>query len=168
MRDVANVEPESRVLVNDASGGIGSFAVQIAKNMGVEVTAVCSGVNVAMVKDLGADHVIDYGQEDFTKGEVEFDVILDIAGVHSVEDRRRVLTEHGPLIPKSGRGGPWFGSLGWMIGAWLKSPFISKNLKPFLSVAKTEDLKQLPLAETAEAVVYVGEGHARGKTVITI
>lgn len=185
MRDVGKVEPGSKVLVNGASGGIGSFAVQIAKTMGAEVTAVCSAANMDMVRDLGADHVIDYAENDFTKGDVKYDVILDIADVHSVEDRRRVLTEHGTLIPNSGRGGPWFGSVGRIIGARLKSPFISQNLKPFLSLGKKEDLRQLvewieagqlravvgrtyPLAETAEAVAYAGEGHARGKTVVAI
>ncbi len=117
LRNVADVKPGQKVLINGASGGIGSFAVQIAKSMGAEVTGVCSSENIALVRELGADHVIDYTTTDFTVGESKYDVILDIADRHSLSERRRVLTKHGTLIPNSGHGGPWFGSVGRIIGA---------------------------------------------------
>lgn len=184
LRDVAGLEPGQKVLINGASGGIGSFAVQIAKSMGADVTGVCSSENTEMVRELGANHVIDYTTTDFTLGDVKYDVILDIADQHSIAERRRVMTEHGTLIPNSGRGGPWFGSLGRIIGARLLSPFVSQRLKPFLSLGKKEDLESLvdlieagevspvvgrtfSLIEVPQAVAYVGEGHARGKTVVT-
>jgi len=153
----------------------------------VLIAVKAAGVNWAdwsMVSGMGADHVIDYAVEDFTNGDIKYDVILDIADVHSMGDRGRVLTERGTVKPNSGRGGPRFGSVGRVVGAWLRSPFAKQNLKPFLSLGKKEDLSQLvdwiesgearavvgrtfTLAETPEAVTYVGEGHARGETVIT-
>lgn len=183
LRNVADLKPGQKVLINGASGGIGSFAVQIAKSMGAEVTGVCSSQNVPLVWQLGADHVIDYTATDFTKGDVEYDVILDIADQHSIGERRGVMAKNGTLIPNSGHGGPWFGSVGRIIGARLLSPFVSQQLKPFLSLGKKEDLESLlrlieagevspvvgrtfALVETPEAVTYVGEGHVRGKAVV--
>ncbi len=183
LRNVADVKPGQKVLINGASGGIGSFAVQIAKSMEAEVTGVCSTENIALVRELGADHVIDYTTTDFTVGESKYDVILDIADRHSLSERRRVLTKHGTLIPNSGHGGPWFGSVGRIIGARLLSPFVGHRLKPFLSLGKKEDLDSLvrlieagrvrpivgrtfTLVATPEAVAYVGEGHVRGKAVV--
>jgi NADPH:quinone reductase-like Zn-dependent oxidoreductase len=185
LRDMADLKPGQKVLINGASGGIGSFAVQIAKAMGAEVTGVCSTQNTDMVQDLGADHVIDYTTTDFTKGDKKYDVILDIADRHSIAERRRVMTEGGTLIPNSGRGGPWFGSVGRIIGARLLSPFVSQRLKPFLSLGKKADLETLvwmieagqvspvvgrtfSLSEAAAAVAYVGDGHVSGKAVIVL
>ena len=185
MRDVADLQPSQKVLVNGASGGIGSFTVQVAKAMGAEVTGVCSTDNVPLVHELGADHVIDYTVTDFTEGDVKYDVILDIADRHTIDERRRVLTKDGTLIPNSGRGGPWFGSVGRIIAARVRSPFVSQRLKPFLSISKKEDLEALlqmieagqvtpvvgrtfSLVEVPQAVDYVGESHVRGKAVVVI
>jgi NADPH:quinone reductase-like Zn-dependent oxidoreductase len=183
LRDVADLKPGQKVLINGASGGIGSFAIQIAKSMEAEVTGVCSSENTTLVEALGADHVIDYTTTDFTEGAVQYDVILDIADRHSIAERRRVMTGRGTLIPNSGRGGPWFGSVGRIIGARLLSPFIGQRLKPFLSLGKKKDLESLArlveegrvapvvgrtfsLIEVPEAVAYVAEGHVRGKAVV--
>lgn len=185
LRDVGKVQPGQKVLVNGASGGIGSFTVQIAKTFGAEVTGVCSTGNLDLVRSIGADHVIDYTKEDFTKLGEKYDFILDMADKHSLSERRQVLTAKGTLIPNSGEGGAWFGSLGRIIGARLRSPFVSQKLAPFISLPKNEDLltlkeliesgqikpiidRTLPLGETADAISYVGAGHARGKTVVTV
>jgi NADPH:quinone reductase-like Zn-dependent oxidoreductase len=185
LRDVGNVQPGQKVLVNGASGGIGSFTVQIAKTFGAEVTGVCSTRNLDMVRSIGADHAIDYTKEDFTKNGKLYDFILDMADKHSISERRRVLTPKGTLIPNSGEGGPWFGSVGRLIKAKLRSPFTSQKLAPFLSLPKQEDLltlmnlietgqvtpvidQALPLSELPSAIAYVGAGHARGKTVIAV
>ncbi len=185
LRDVGKVRPGQKVLVNGASGGIGTFTVQIAKSLGAEVTGVSSTSNLDLVRKIGADHVIDYTETDFTKSGRHYDFILDIADTHSIAERRRVLSRKGTLVPNSGEGGPWLGSIGRVIGARLMSPFVSQKLAPFLSMPKTADLLTLmkliesgevspvidrihPLSETAAAIAYVGAGHARGKTVIAI
>jgi NADPH:quinone reductase-like Zn-dependent oxidoreductase len=185
MRDVAKVEPGQKVLVNGASGGIGTFAVQIAKSYGAEVTGVCSASNLELVRSIGADHVIDYGEQDFTEGSERYDVILDIADRHTLAARRRVLTPTGVLIPNSGEGGAWFGSVGRILKAWSVSPAVSQKLRPFLSMAKTDDLLALsdlavtgtvkpvigatyPLHDAGSAIQRAGSGHARGKVVVTI
>jgi NADPH:quinone reductase-like Zn-dependent oxidoreductase len=168
-----------------ASGGIGSFAVQIAKSLGAEVTGVASTPNIELVRSLGADHVIDYTTEDFTQGTVRYDLVFDMADNHSLADRRRILTRRGVLIPNSGVGGPWFGSVGRIFRAWLTSPFVGQKLRPFLSVSKREDLQVLkdliergvltpvvgntyPLADAGRAVREAGSGHARGKVVVKV
>ena len=175
----------SGCLINGASGGVGTFAVQIAKVFGAEVTGVCSTRNLDLVRSLGADHVIDYTGEDFTRGGRRYDVILDIADDRSLSERRRVLTPTGTLIPNSGVGGRWIGSVGRIARARLLSPFVRQRLRPFLSLPKNEDLVALTelieagevtpvidrtyaLIETPEAIGYVGEGHARGKVVVTV
>jgi len=185
LRDVAKIQPGQRVLINGASGGIGTFAVQIAKSFGAEVTGVCSTKNLDLVRSLGADHVIDYTQEDFTQRDQRYDLILDIGDTHSLADRRRVLTPNGRLIPNSGLGGRWFGSTGRIIKAHVLSLFVAQNLRPFVSFAKHEHLVALkelitsgavtpvigrtyPLSQTPEAIAYVGDGHVRGKVVITL
>ncbi len=185
LRDVGKVRPGQRVLINGASGGIGTFAVQIAKKLGAEVTGVCSTGNLDLVRSLGADHVIDYTREDFTRGGQRYDLILDIADDRSLAERRRVLAPTGTLIPNSGVGGRWFGSVGRIVKARLLSPFVRHRLRPFLSLPRNEDLVALTelieagevtavidrtyaLIETPEAIGYVGEGHARGKVVITV
>jgi NADPH:quinone reductase-like Zn-dependent oxidoreductase len=185
LRDVAKVRPGQHVLVNGASGGIGTFAVQIAKVLGAEVTGVCSTRNLDLVRSLGADHVIDYAREDFTRSGQRYDLILDIADDRSLSERRRVLTPTGTLIPNSGVGGRWIGSVGRIVKARLLSPFVRHRLRPFLSLPRHKDLVTLAelieagdvapvidrtyaLIETPEAVGYVGRGHARGKVVVTV
>jgi NADPH:quinone reductase-like Zn-dependent oxidoreductase len=180
LRDAGNVQPGQKVLVNGASGGVGSFAVQIAKAMGAEVTGVCSTRNVGMVRSLGADHVIDYTQEDFTRGGPRYDLILDNVANRSFADCRRALTPRGKLIPNSGHAG-----LGYVVKAFVRSLFVAQQGRPFVAASKTEDLVALKelieggqvtpvidrtyrLGEAPEAFRYLGEGHAKGKVVITV
>jgi NADPH:quinone reductase-like Zn-dependent oxidoreductase len=185
MRDVAKVRSGQRVLITGASGGVGSFAVQIAKALGAEVTGVCSTRNVELVRSLGADHVVDYTKSDFTRTEKRYDVILDNVEAQPLADVRRALTPSGILIPNSGRGGRWVGPLGRIVKARALSLFTRQQLKPFTSVEKRQDLVTLadlmttgqvtpvvdriyPLDEAAEALRYVAAGHTRGKVVITV
>ena len=186
LRDAAKVQPGQHVLVNGASGGVGTYAVQIAKALGVEVTGVCSTQNVEMVRSIGADHVIDYTQEDFTKGGERYDVILDNVANHSLAECRRVLTPEGILLPNNGTsGGRWIGPLGRIAAALVLSPFVRKQGRPFYAAVRKRDLLDLtqlieagkitpvidrtyPLREAAEAMGHVGEGHAQGKVVITV
>jgi NADPH:quinone reductase-like Zn-dependent oxidoreductase len=186
LRDHANVQAGQRVLVNGASGGIGSFAVQIAKSLGAEVTGVCSTGNVDLVRSIGADHVIDYTQEDFTRNGERYDVIIDNAAKLSLSSLRRSLTPTGMLVPNGGGfDHRWFASGGRLIGAMVSFRFVSQRLGRFLVAKKHEDLivlkemieagkvtpvigRTYPLSETPEAVNYVGTGHARGKVVISV
>lgn len=185
LRKIANVRPGQTVLVTGASGGVGSFAVQIAKAFGAEVTGVCSTRNVDLVRSLGADHVIDYTRTDFTRTGKRYDVILDNVEAQPLAAVRQALTPTGTLIPNSGRGGRWFGPLGRIVKARVLSGFTRQQLKPFMSVGKRQDLLTLaelltagqvrsvidrtyPLDEAADALRYVGAGHTRGKVVITV
>ena len=184
-RKIANVQPGQKVLVTGASGGVGSFAVQIAKVFGAEVTGVCSTRNVELVRSLGADHVVDYTRADFTRAEKRYDVILDNVEAQPLAAVRRVLTPTGILIPNSGRGGRWLGPLGRIVKARVLSAFTRQQLRPFTSVEKRQDLLTLagllaigqvspvidrtyPLDEAADALRYVAAGHTRGKVVITL
>jgi NADPH:quinone reductase-like Zn-dependent oxidoreductase len=179
IRDAGKVRPGQQVLINGASGGVGTFAVQIAKALGAEVTGVCSTRNLELVRALGADHVIDYTQEDFTQAGPRYDLILDNAGNHSLSAFRRALAPTGRLIPNSGSAG-----LGTFIVAFVSSPFLRQQGRPYLSVPKLKDLtflKELledgtvaptidrtyPLSDAADAFRHLGNGHARGKVVIT-
>lgn len=185
MRNVAKVRPGQTVLVTGASGGVGSFAIQIAKAFGAEVTAVCSTRNVDVVRSLGADHVVDYTRTDFTRTDKRYDVILDNVEAQPLAAVRRALTPTGTLIPNSGRGGRWLGPVGRIVKARVLSGFTRQHLKPFLSVEKRQDLLTLadlltteqvtpvidrtyPLSEAADALRYVAAGHTRGKVVITL
>ncbi|USQ77732.1 NAD(P)-dependent alcohol dehydrogenase [Ornithinimicrobium cryptoxanthini] len=185
LRDIANVQPGQTVLVTGASGGVGSFAVQIAKAFGAEVTGVCSTRNVDLVRSLGADHVIDYTRTDFTRTEKRYDVILDNVEAQPLAAVRRTLRPTGTLIPNSGRGGRWLGPLGRIVKARVLSGFTRQQLRPFTSAEKHQDLLTLadllatgqvtpvidrtyPLDEAADALRYVGTGHTRGKVVITV
>lgn len=185
LRDVANVRPGQTVLVTGASGGVGSFAVQIAKTLGAEVTGVCSTRNVDLVRSLAADHVIDYTKTDFTRTGKRYEVILDNVEAQPLAAVRRALTPTGTLIPNSGRGGRWLGPIRRIVTARLLSGFTRQHLKPFLSVGKHQDLLTLadllatgqvtplidrthPLDEAADALRYVGAGHTRGKVVVTL
>ena len=186
LRDHGGVRAGQKVLINGASGGIGTFAVQIAKALGAEVTGVCSTRNVDLVRSIGADHVIDYTWEDFTQKDQRYDFILDNVANHSLSDLRRALTPTGTLVPNSGGfDNHWFASGGRVISAHVLKRFVSHRLRPFLVSPKFEDLLVLkemieagkmtpvidrtyPLSETSQAIGHVGEGHARGKVVITL
>ncbi|WP_184840869.1 NAD(P)-dependent alcohol dehydrogenase [Allocatelliglobosispora scoriae] len=185
LRDQAGVMAGQRVLINGAAGGIGTFAVQIAKAFGAEVTGVCSTPNVELVRSLGADHVIDYTQADFTAGGRVYDVILDNVENHPLAACRRVLAPTGTFIPNSGHGGRWIGSVGRLLKAVVLARFTRQRIRVFMSSCRQADLVVLrelissgqvvpvvdrvyPLAETAAALAYLGEGHARGKVVITV
>ncbi|MFC1936675.1 NAD(P)-dependent alcohol dehydrogenase [Chloroflexota bacterium] len=180
LRDVGKVQPGQKVLINGASGGVGTFAVQVAKVFGAEVTGVCSTGKVEMVRSIGANHVIDYTQEDFTQNGSRYDIILDNVANHSFSDLRRALTPQGVVIPNSGHSG-----IGYVFKALLLSPFMRQQGSPFVATPRSEDLvvlkelieagkitpvidKMYLLSETPEAFRYLDEGHARGKVVITI
>ena len=184
LRDVGKLQAGQRVLINGASGGVGTFAVQIAKALGAEVTAVCSTRNVELVRSLGADHVVDYSRDDFTRSGKRFDVIFDLAGSRSLSSCRRVLTEKGTLV-LSGGGGRLFGPLGRILRAVMLSPFVSQSLRPFISTPNVENLLTLKglieggkvapsiettyrLEETAAAVGHFLDRHARAKIVIVL
>ena len=185
LRDAGKIQPGQKVLIIGASGGVGTFAVQIAKSFGAEVTGMCSTRNVDMVRSIGADHVIDYTQEDFTKSGERYDLIIDIAGNRSLSDLRGALEPKGTLVLVGGRGGPWLNGLGRSIRGQVLSPFYSQSTRMFFSFPNNEDLVDLkglvesgkvtpviertyPLSETPEALAYVEEGHTQGKTVITV
>ena len=185
MRDVARVQPGQQVLINGASGGIGTLAVQVAKTLGAEVTGVCSTPHLELVSSIGADHVIDYTKEDFTRSGRRYDVILDMADDRSLPDRRKALTSHGTLIPNSGGGNRWVGSLGRIVMARMASLLVSQTFRPFLSTQQRDDLLSLrqmlndgsvrpvvgathPLDESSRAVTLAGGGHATGKVVIVV
>jgi NADPH:quinone reductase-like Zn-dependent oxidoreductase len=184
LRDVANVRPGQTVLVTGASGGVGSFAVQIAKAFGAEVTGVCSTRNVDLVRSLGADHVVDYTSTDFTGTGERYDVILDSVEAQPLAAVRRSLTPTGTLVPNSGHGGRWLGPVPRIVRARVLSAFTRQKLKPFLSLGKRQDLLTLadllangqvtpvidrtyPLDDAADALRHVGAGHTRGKVVVT-
>lgn len=185
LRDIAHVQPGQAVLVTGASGGVGTFAVQIAKALGAEVTGVCSTRNMELVRSLGAAHVIDYTRTDFIRTGLRYDVIFDNVEAQSLSKVRRALTPTGTLIPNSGRGGLWVGPLGRVVKARARSLFTRQTLRPFTSFANRRDLLDLAelletaqltpvidrtysLSEAAEALRYVGAGHTRGKVVITV
>jgi NADPH:quinone reductase-like Zn-dependent oxidoreductase len=180
LRDHGKVRPGQKVLINGASGGVGTFAVQIAKVLGAEVTGVCSTANVDLVRSIGADHVIDYTKEDFTQGEPRYDLILDNVASHSFAEYRRVLEPGGTLMPSSGHAG-----MGYVLKAFLLSLFVRRQGRPFVSTPNQDDLITLKelveagrvtpvidrtysLRETAEAFRYLDQGHAQGKVTIVV
>jgi NADPH:quinone reductase-like Zn-dependent oxidoreductase len=186
LRDHGDVHLGQKVLVNGASGGIGTFAVQIAKSLGAEVTAVCSTSNVEMVRSIGADHVVDYTREDFTECGERYDFILDNISNRSLSDLRRAMTTTGMLVPNGGQfQNRWFSSAGRRIKAMVSFRFRSQRLGRFVVAQRHDNLLTLadlieggkvmpvidrsyPLRETAAAMDYVGTGRARGKVVITV
>ena len=188
LRDKGNVQPWQKVLINGASGGVGTFAVQIAKSLGADVTGVCSTKNVDLVRSLGADHVIDYTKEDFAKGEQRYDVILDNVPNHSLSECRRILNPNGKYVMIGG-GGPndsrWIGPFGRVINTMILSPFVSQKMGMMMADPSQKDLAVLAvmmqsgkvkpvidrtykLSEVPEAIRYLEQGHARGKVVITV
>lgn len=187
LRDQGKIQLGQTVLINGASGGVGTFAVQIAKVFGAEVTGVCGPRNVDMVRSIGADHVIDYTQDDFTQGEQRYDFILDNVANHSLSATRRALTPNGRLFSNGGghASGRWVGSLGSVIKVAAVSRFVRQQLGPSIKFPNRADLVILkglleagkvtpvidgtyPLSSTPEAIGHVGAGHARGTVVITI
>lgn len=175
-----------KVLITGASGGVGTFAVQIAKALGAEVTGVCSTRNLDMVRSIGADHVIDYTEVNFTEGGPKYDLIFDNVGAHSLKDMRRALTPDGLLLA-NGAAAPtgWFGGLGHPLKAAFASMLSKQQGPPFLSKPNKKDLATLrelaasgkiapvidrtfPLEESIEAIGYVGKGHNQGTSVITM
>lgn len=180
LRDAGRVRPGQKVLINGAAGGVGTFAVQIGKALGAEVTGVCSGRNVAMVRSLGADHVIDYTQEDFTQNRSRYDLILDNVGNRAFADLRQSLTPQGVIIPNTGHGG-----MSYVFKAFLLAPFMSQQGKPLMTLNNQKDLivlKELiesgkvkpvidrtySLNEAPEALGYASKGHVPGKVVIKV
>jgi NADPH:quinone reductase-like Zn-dependent oxidoreductase len=186
LRDHGKVRPGQEVLVIGASGGVGTFAVQIAKYFDAEVTGVCSTTKVEMVRSIGADHVIDYTQEDFAEAGQRYDLILDIGGNSSLSRLRRALAPEGTLIITGGEGGGrWLGGTDRQIRALMLSPFVGQKLGTFVASENYEDmivLKDLieagkvtpvidrtyPLSEVPEAIRHLQEGRAEGKVVITV
>jgi len=185
LRDVGKVQPGQRVLINGASGGVGTYAVQLAKSLGADVTGVCSTKNLNLVRSIGADHVIDYTQQDFTRSGQRYDLILDLIGNHSLSGFRRALTRQGTLVLSSGNGGRWLGPIGRIAIALVLSPFVPQKLRPLVARRSKENLVALtellesgkvtpvidrtyPLSQTPEAIGYLEGGHARGKVVITM
>src|SRR5881394_3180786 len=188
LRDKGKVQPGQKVLINGASGGVGTFAVQIAKSFGADVTGVCSTRNIDLVRSLGADHVIDYTKEDFAKGAERYDVILDNVPNHSLSECRRLLNPSGKYVMIGG-GGPndsrWVGPFGRVIQTMVLSPFTSQKMGMMMADANGKDLTILAdmmqsgklkpvidrtykLNEVPAAIAYLEEGHARGKVVITV
>jgi NADPH:quinone reductase-like Zn-dependent oxidoreductase len=185
LRDHAALQAGQRVLINGASGGVGSFAVQIAKALGGDVTAVCSTANVEQARSLGAHRVVDYTKEDFTRGGERYDVLLDIAGGRSWSDCKRVLASEAIYVVVGGpRGNPLLGPLGGVVRVRLGSLFASQQSAFFIAKLTKEDMvvlrdlleagklrsvisRRYELGEVAEAFRYLGEGHPGGKVVVT-
>jgi NADPH:quinone reductase-like Zn-dependent oxidoreductase len=188
LRDRAGVKPGQKVLINGASGGVGTLAVQIAKALGAEVTGVCSTRNVELVRSLGADHVIDYTRDDFTQVAERYDVVMDNVVNRPMLDIRRILQPQGKYLVIGGGGpdaNPWFGAFMGPVKAFVISWFVDQDMAFFLSHASTDDVATLgqwiedgrirpvvdriyPLADAAEAMRYLESGRARGKVVIDI
>ncbi len=188
LRDQGGIKAGQKVLINGASGGVGTFAVQIAKALGAQVTGVCSTRNLDLVRSLGADHVIDYTQEDFTQGAERYDLIFDTVGNHPLLDLRRALKPDGVGVLIGGGGpdgGKWIGPMMAPVKAWFLSPFVSQKLAFFMSEVTAQDLnvmselmqsgkvtpvidRRYTLAQVPDAIRYLEEGHTRGKVVIDV
>ena len=183
LRDTGSVQPGQEVLIVGAGGGVGTFAVQIAKAFGARVTGVCSTTKMDLVRSLGADHVIDYTREDFSRGEQRYDLIFQLAGTASPSACRRALTANGTLVLSSGEGR--FAGIDRVVRALVTSPFVRQRLRLLVTKETNEDLATLvgfveegkltpvvdrtyPLSEAPEAIAHVEEGHSRGKVVITL
>jgi NADPH:quinone reductase-like Zn-dependent oxidoreductase len=182
LRDKGQIQPGQKVLINGASGGVGTFSVQIAKYFGAEVTGVCSTRNLDMVRSLGADHVIDYTQEDFTKSGQSYDLILAVTGYHPISAYKRALSPKGIYVMCGGSSAQMFQGL--LLGPWISMTGSKKMvvlsakpnqkdlvfMKELLEAGKVKPVidRRYSLSEVAEAIRYLEEGHARGKVVITV
>ena len=185
LRDTGKLEPGQKVLINGASGGVGTFAVQIAKSFGAEVTGVCSTRNVEMVRSIGADHVFDYTKEDYTESGQRYDLIIDMVGNHSLSANRRALKPEGIFVIVGGGKGNWLGPMMNPIKALLMSPFVDQEFVMILAQLHQDDLailgdlmqagkvtpvidRRYPLSEVPAALRYSEEGHAQGKIIIDL
>jgi NADPH:quinone reductase-like Zn-dependent oxidoreductase len=185
LRDAGKLQPGQKVLINGAAGGVGTFAVQLAKALGAEVTGVCGTGNVELVRSLGADHVVDYTQQDFTRSGTQYDLIFDNVENRSLADCRRALSPTGTLVLNSGTGARGLGMLVRLIKPLVLSPFVRQNLRRYLSKPNRADLvvlqglveagklrpvidKTYSLQEVPAALGYIEGGHARGKIVVTV
>src|SRR6202140_466089 len=189
LRDKGKIQAGQKVLVNGASGGVGTFAVQIAKSFGTEVTGVCSTRNVDLVRSIGADHVIDYTKEDFTKTDQRYDLIFDLVGNHSFSERRRILNPNGICVMAGIGGAGWHDGMAMRLAgelnAYLRSRFVSQKFISYIAQFNKKDMtilgdlmqsgKMTPvidrtykLNETPDALRYLEQGHARGKVVVTV
>jgi NADPH:quinone reductase-like Zn-dependent oxidoreductase len=185
LRDHGKLEAGQKVLINGASGGVGTFAVQIAKAYGAEVTGVCSTRNLEMVRTIGADHVIDYKNEDYTEGGKQYDLIIDMVGNHSLTENRKVLTATGKLVMVGGSKGDWLAPLMSPIKALFLSPFVDQEMITILARLRKADLiilgdlmqagkitpvidRRYSLSSVADAIRYSEEGHVRGKLIIEV
>lgn len=184
LRDYGDIKPGQQVLINGASGGVGTFAVQIAKALGAEVTGVCSTRNVEMVRSIGADHVFDYKKEDYTQSGNQYDLIVDMVSNHSLSKNRKALGPEANLVMVGGPSGNWLKPLMGPLKAFLLSPFVDQEIGMMLAEFNQEDLTMLgdlmqagrvtpvidrrySLDEVPEAIRYSEEGHARGKIIIS-
>jgi NADPH:quinone reductase-like Zn-dependent oxidoreductase len=189
LRDKGEIQSGQKVLVNGASGGVGTFAVQIAKSFGTEVTGVCSTRNVDLVRSIGADHVIDYTKEDFTNGAQRYDLIFDLIGNHSFSERRRVLNPNGICVMAGVGGAGWHDGMGMRLAgelnAYVRSRFVREKFVAYIAAFNKADMtiladlmqsgKMKPvidrtytLSDVPAALQYLEQGHARGKVVITV
>ena len=188
LRDRGQLRPGQKVLINGASGGVGTFAVQIAKSMGGAVTGVCSASNADLVRSLGADQTIDYAKEDYSRTAERYDLIIDNVGNRSLSENRRILTPHGRYVQIGGGGpndGKWIGPLGRLVSTRVTSWFVSQELGMMLASTNAADLaaladmiaagkmtpaidREFALADAAAAIRYVQDGHARAKVVIAV
>ena len=189
LRDKGKIQRGQKILINGASGGVGTFAVQIAKSFGTEVTGVCSTRNLDMVRSIGADHVIDYTKEDFTKTDQRYDLIFDLVGNHSFSERRRILNPNGICVMAGVGGAGWHDGMGMRLAGelngYVRSRFVSQKFVAYIATMNKADLmiladlmqagKMTPvidrtfkLSETPDALRYLETGHARGKVVITV
>jgi NADPH:quinone reductase-like Zn-dependent oxidoreductase len=186
LRDEGKLRAGEKVLINGASGGVGTFAVQIAKTLGAEVTAVCSTRNVDLVRSIGADHVIDYTKEDFTKSSERYDLILDMVGNHGLLACRNALKPDGRYVMIGGPKGKWLAPMDTVLRAFLLKPFVKQEMGFMISTVKREDLMHLRdlmqqgkltpvidrryagLSQVPEAIAYLEEGRARGKVVVAL
>ena len=185
LRDKGRIQPGQKVLINGASGGVGTFAVQIAKALGANVTGVCSTRNVEMVRSIGADHIFDYTKEDYTESGQHYDLIIDMVGNHSLSANRQVLNPEGKFVIIGGSKGNWFGPLVNPIKAAIMSPFVDQEFGMMIARMDGEDLsilgelirsgkvtsvidRRYRLSEVPDAIRYSEEGHARGKIIIEL
>ena len=189
LRDKGKIRAGQKVLVNGASGGVGTFAVQIAKSFGTEVTGVCSTRNVDLVRSIGADHVIDYTKEDFTNGAQRYDLIFDLIGNHSFSERRHVLNPNGICVMAGVGGAGWHDGMGMRLAgelnAYVRSRFVPEKFVAYIAAFNKADMtiladlmqsgkmtpvidKTYKLSDVPAALQYLEQGHARGKVVITV